>query len=65
MDEKRKQLWTWIARVVTLLSVFAGILAAAKQLPPEARDYAALGVSLLGAFVAWVYSFLPGKDENP
>jgi hypothetical protein len=56
--------WTWIARVVTLLGVLAGILAAAKQLPVEARDYAALAVSLLGAFGAWIYSFLPAKKAK-
>lgn len=65
MTAKRIIIWTWIARVVTLLGVLAGILAAAQQLPVEARDYAALAVSLLGAFAAWIYSFLPAKKARP
>lgn len=64
MNEKRKAIWTWIARVAVLLGMFAGILAAAKQLPVEVHDYSALAVSLLGAFSAWIYSFLPGKDAG-
>lgn len=65
MSEQRKALWTWIARVVVLLGMFAGILAAAKQLPAVVHDYAALAVSLLSALTAWIYSFLPNKDQIP
>ena len=63
MNEKRKATWTWIARVVVLLGMFAGILAAAKQLPAEVHDYAALAVSMFSAFTAWIYSFLPNKEQ--
>ena len=65
MTEKRQNIWTWVARVVTLLAVLAGILSAAQQVPVEVRDYAALVVSMMGAFAAWIYSFLPGGRPKP
>jgi len=62
MTDARINTWTWIARVITLLGVLAGILAAAKQLPAAVHDFAALAVSMLGACAAWIYSFLPGRS---
>lgn len=60
MSERNIKIWTWVARAVTLLAVLAGITAAAQRVPVEVRDYAAFVVSMMGAFSAWIYSFLPG-----
>lgn len=64
MTEDKQKIWTWIARIVILLSTLAGILAAAKMLPLMVRDYSTLAVSILGAFASWIYSFLPAKKKE-
>ncbi len=64
MTEKRKNLWTWIARVVVLLTLLAGALHTAKQLPAAVHEYAALAAAMLGIGSAWIYSFLPSKTQD-
>jgi hypothetical protein len=65
MSDATIRKWTWVARVLTLLGVLAGIMGAAQQLPAAVRDYAALAVSMLGAGAAWIYSFLPAGKMPP
>lgn len=71
MTEKQITIWTWTARILTLLGLLAGVLAAADYLPVTVQRYAALTVALLGAGVGWIRGFLPAsiardstKDEK-
>lgn len=64
MTERKITIWTWTARVLTLLGLLAGVLAAAKQLPVEIRDYAALVVALLGVGNGWINGFLPARKTR-
>ena len=64
MTDKAIRQWTWAARLLTILGVLAGILAAAQQLPEWFRDYSTIAVALLGAVAAWIYSFLPAAGPG-
>ncbi len=59
MTDARINQWRWTARVLALLGLLAGVMAAASKLPAMVQDYAALAVSLLGVGHYWIIGFLP------
>ncbi len=59
MTDARINQWRWTARVLALLGLLAGVLAAASKLPAMVQDYAALAVALVGAGHYWIIGFLP------
>lgn len=64
MTEEKISKLLWIARAILTLMGILGVLAAAKQLPAEARDYAALAVAILGVIYGRVHSWLPGSKPT-
>lgn len=64
MTEKQITYWTWTARVLALLGLFAGVLAAAQTLPVEVQHWAALAVALLGVGNGWINGFLPARKPK-
>lgn len=64
MTNRQINAWTWAARLLTLLSLLAGVLAAADYLPQWVQRYAALAVALSGAAVGWIRGFLPAVKSR-
>lgn len=59
MTARQITYWTWTARILTLLGVIAGVLAAADKLPPWLHDWSTLAVALTAAAIGWIRGFLP------
>ncbi len=59
MTEKQITYWTWTARILALLGLIAGVLAAADRLPEWLQTYAVLGVAIMGVCNGWIRGFLP------
>ena len=59
MTDARINQWRWTARILALLGLLAGVLAAASKLPDAVQSYAALAVSILGVGHYWIIGFLP------
>lgn len=64
MSDKSIKVWTWVARVLALIGLLAGGLAAAERLPDWLQNYAALGNALVALAVGWVRGFLPAVKSK-
>jgi uncharacterized membrane protein len=67
MSEEKISRMLWVARVIGLLMVITGVLAAAKTLPVEVQHYAAIAAAILGGVYGKIHSWLPSpkKDGKP
>ncbi len=64
MTENQIKYWTWTARILALLGLVAGVLAAAEKLPEWFRAYAAITVALFGVGNGWIRGFLPAVKSK-
>jgi hypothetical protein len=61
MNEKTITRFRWASRILGLLGLLGGILAAAKQLPGEVQHYAALATALLIGAARWCEQQIPAR----
>lgn len=63
MTDTQIKRWTWASSILILLAGLAGVLAAADYIPAGVRQFAALGVALLGVASRWCEQQLPPRKE--
>lgn len=64
MKKRQITIWNWVARILVLIGLLGGVLAAADYLPVWLQRYAALAVALTGAAASWVRSILPASKSR-